>query len=257
MKKDQKKSIITLSIGLLALIGTYNALMINSASLLSGTDAKKFKRLDEVYGVVTQGRAIAVEKNWVKLANNVKTEMVQSKLVGIQTNTAVDNKVSSEAAINQTLNLKLVEVMNPKKWENGVKEAEFNGSIATNNGIIESLNASLPEGMSIEISFSEMTGNTFEYDLNGEVYSGLMYQVDQSSFMITMTNGPLEGTRLRFAGEAIDSQTQQEQTESYLAENHNVEIGTFGEEMEASVVEAEVEAPTQMADASSFNFNQI
>jgi hypothetical protein len=255
MNKDQKKSIITIGLGLLALIGTYNALMINSASLLSGTDAKKFKRLDEVYGVVTQGRAIAVEKNWVKLTNNSKADMIQPKQIDSQTSTAKSEKVVSEAAISQTLNLKLVEVMNPKKWENGVKEAEFNGSIATNNGIIESLNASLPEGMSIEISFSEMTGNTFEYDLNGEIYSGLMYQVDQSSFMITMTNGPLEGTRLRFAGETMDSQTQQEQTESYLAETHNIEIGTFGEEMEAPAIETE--APTQVAEASSFNFNQI
>jgi hypothetical protein len=72
--------------------------------------------------------------------------------------------------------------------------------------------------MKIEISFSEMTGNTFEYDLNGQIYSGLMYQVDQNSYMITLTNGPLEGTRLRFAGESTDAQSQQEQTQAYLAE---------------------------------------
>jgi len=37
----------------------------------------------------------------------------------------------------------------------------------------------------------------FEYDINGEIYSGMMYQVDQKSYMVALTNSPLEGTRLR------------------------------------------------------------
>jgi hypothetical protein len=144
----------------------------------------------------------------------------------------------------------LVEVINPKKWEKGVKASDFGGSIATNNGIIESLSANLPENMNIEISFSEMTGNVFEYDLNGKVYSAMMYQVDQSSYMVTMTNGPLEGTRMRFAGEAADTNT-------YLAETHNIEVGAFGEEMDAVQPEVEAETSIQTAEAASFNFNQI
>jgi hypothetical protein len=41
----------------------------------------------------------------------------------------------------------------------------------------------------------------FEYDQNGETLSGLLYQVDQNTYMVTLTNGPFEGTRLRFTQE--------------------------------------------------------
>jgi len=67
-----------------------------------------------------------------------------------------------------------------------------------------------------------------------------------------MTNGPLEGTRLRFAGEASDAQTQ-----NFLASNHNIDMGTFSEESEAPSLESENEAQIQTADAQTFNFNQI
>ena len=249
MKKNQKKSLSIITVGLLALIGTYNALMINSGSLLSDHDAS-FKRIDEVYGIVKTGRTIAVSTDWRKVSH---TQTKQAEVTKSSVSVASSLEANVQAAVTDTLNMKLVEVMNPKKWEKGITAADFSGNIATNNGMIESLNASLPDGLSIEISFSEMTGNTFEYDLNGEVYSGMMYQVDQSSYMITMTSGPLEGTRMRFAGEANDESAAQ----AYLAENHNVEIGTFGEEMDAPQAESEVEVSTQVAEASAFNFNQI
>jgi hypothetical protein len=63
--------------------------------------------------------------------------------------------------------------------------------------VIENLIVSLPQGEGITVSFSELAGNVFEYDINGEIYSGMMYQVDQKSYMVALTNSPLEGTRLR------------------------------------------------------------
>ncbi len=250
MKNNQKKNLTLIALGFIALVGTYNAIMINSGSVASNHST--FKRIDEVFGVVKQGRSIAVSTDWRKVT---KAELAKPIIKTSAQTPSVENteSVATVAAVSSTLNLKLVEVINPKKWEQGVKSSDFSGAIATNNGIIESLNASLPEGQSIEIAFSEMTGNVFEYDLNGSVYSGMMYQVDQNSYMVTMTNGPLEGTRLRFAGETVDTSESQ----NYLAENHNVEVGTFGEEAEAQVIETETQETTQMAEASSFNFNQI
>ena len=247
MKKINNKNIAIFAFSLLAMIGTYNAVMINTESQIG--DAKNYKRLTEMSGVVIPGRNPAVNTQWTKISQtNTAIVKAASKI-----ETSVSNEASSVATIQESLALKLVEVINTKKWEKGVKAADFSGSIATNSGIIESLNASLPEGMNIEIAFSEMTGNTFEYDLNGEVFTGMMYQVDQGSYMVTMTNGPLEGTRLRFAGESAQNQT--EQIEAYLAETHNVEIGTFGEEVAAEVEVTEEAAPTQTAENASFNFN--
>jgi hypothetical protein len=253
MKKNQNKYIAIFTFAFMAVIGSYNALMISSDSLLSGTDSKKFKRLDEDYGVVKIGRSLAVATDWRKVSKIEQKMGPQGKMIEVSsTKPSQTLENTTSAAIQDSLSLKLVEVINPQKWQQGTKPSDFSGLIHTNNGIIESLNASLPEGMSIDISFSEMTGNTFEYDLNGEVYTGMMYQVDQNAYMITMTNGPLEGTRLRFAGEATDSQTQ-----NFLAENHNIEMGAFSEESETPALEMENESQIQTADAQTFNFNQI
>lgn len=247
MKKNQNKNIAIFAFSLLALVGTYNAVMINSESHLG--ESKNFKRLDEMFGVVTEGRSPAVSTQWSKVSKPAAT-VAAVKSISNKAEVSVPNEVASEAAIQDSLALKLVEVINPKKWQKGVNTADFSGTIATNNGIIESLNANLPDGMNIEISFSEMTGNTFEYDLNGEVYTGIMYQVDQSAYMITMSNGPLEGTRMRFAGEVAGEQTQ-----AYLAETHNVEVGAFGEEKEVSEAVVSEEVSVQTSEAASFNFN--
>lgn len=246
MKKNQNKNIAIFAFGLMCLIGSYNAVMIKSESLLSSDSP--FKRLDEMYGEVKVGRQLAVATDWRKVAPVQKKILKATKVDTASTPVTVVEE--STAAISHELDLKLVEVINTKKWDKGVQSSSFSGSIITNNGIIENLTASLPEGLNVDISFSEMTGNTFEYDLNGEIYTGMMYQVDHSSYMITMTNGPLEGTRLRFAGEA-----QADQAEAYLAETHNVEIGTFGSEIEAPQAEELQDTSTQTAEVSNFNFN--
>ena len=246
MKKTKTKNIAFFAFSLMVMIGTYNAVMINSESHLS--DSKHFKRLDEMFGVVTQGRTPAVTSQWAKISKPMNTVVATKSAAKVDL--SVSQEASSEAAIQESLALKLVEVMNPKKWENGLKATEFSGTIATNNGVIETLSANLPQGINIDIAFSEMTGNTFEYDLNGEIYAGMMYQVDQGSYMITMTNGPLEGTRLKFTGDVNPAQT-----EAYLAEAHNVEVGAFGEEKGPSQTDVSEEVSVQAVETASFNFN--
>ena len=245
-KNNQNKNIGLIVFCLLALVGTYNAVMINSESSISA--GGNFKRLDEMYGVVKTGRSLAVATDWRKVS---KTAVVApAALEAVSTTATAEVAAPSEASINEELSLKLVDVINAKKWATGVKADQFNGSIQTNNGIIESLVATLPGNTSIDIAFSEMNGNVFEYDLNGEVFSGIMYQVDQSAYMVTLTNGPLEGTRMRFVGEEKDSDVQK----TFLAETHNVEVQEFGSEAPAPEVQA-TEATVQASEVPSFNFN--
>lgn len=214
--------------------GTYNAVVINSESHLAGSDIKFVKRLDEIYGVTVSGREVAASMNWQKL--NPK-EVAEYKMKAapqvVQTVSTADAAPVSNAdvipaaAVQEELSLNLVEVINPKKWQQGLTNTQFNGNLATNNGVIESLNVSLPNGEGVSVSFSEMVGNVFEYDLDGELYSGMMYQVDQTAYMVTLTNGPLEGTRMRFS---VDTpMIEQQQPQENLAENNNVEAGNFGQ----------------------------
>lgn len=227
--KSNRLMVFTFST-LFVLTGTYNAVVINSESHIDGTDVKFVKRLDEIYGVTVQGREVAATVTWQKLG---PSKIVQQPKQVVQTirkieaapQTSAPVEETPVAAVQEELSLSLVEVINPKKWQNGLTSTQFNGSLTANQGVIEELSVALPNGEGLSVSFSEMTGNVFEYDFNGELYSGMMYQVDQHAYMVTLTNGPLEGTRLRFS--SMQPGEAQANTEAALAQN-NVDIGQFG-----------------------------
>lgn len=209
--------------------GTYNTVVINSESSISG-DMKFVKRLDEIYGVTVQGREVAATVTWQKLApakklaKNKQQEIIQTvKVASAAPEAPVESASPSEAAVQEDLTLSLTEVINQRKWASGLSNTQYSGSLVANNGVIEELSVALPDGEGLSVSFSEMTGNVFEYDMNGELYSGMMYQVDQHAYMVTLTNGPLEGTRLRFSNVAAQQEAQQ-----LMVENNNVEVGNFG-----------------------------
>lgn len=235
-KLHKNKTVAAMAFGLFMVVGTYNAVVINSESHLAGSDLKFVKRLDEIYGVTVSGREVAASVQWQKLnPHEVAVHKAKPSQPVIQTVTVshssadqAPSEIVPAAAVQEELSLSLVEVINPKKWQQGLNNTQFSGNLSTNNGVIESLSVSLPNGEGVSVSFSEMVGNVFEYDLDGELYSGMMYQVDQNAYMVTMTNGPLEGTRMRFATET--PVVEQQQVQETLAENNNVEVGNFGQE---------------------------
>lgn len=228
MKSRHQRSLSVLAFSFFLGVGTYNAVVINSESQL-GSDIKFVKRLDELYGVTRPGRLVAASVNWKKLApaQVAKVKPQQQVVQEVRTVQAAPETISSEAAsappvvaaVQEELNLNLIEVVNPKKWQQGLAAGQFTGTLATRQGTIENLNVTLPNGEGVSVSFSDMAGNVFEYDLNGEIYTGMMYQVDQNAYMITLSNGPLEGTRMKFIGEASPSQ---------LAEQESAEVANMG-----------------------------
>lgn len=251
--KNKNKTIALAIAGLIVLTGTYNAVVINSQSEMSTTEVKFVKRLDEVYGLTVAGREVAASVKWQKLAQN--QIIAKSPTVNKPSVTASAVESIPAASVQEELTLSLVEVINQKKWQQGLPAAQFNGSLTTNNGVIENLAVSLPNGEGVSVSFSEMTGNVFEYDLNGELYTGMMYQVDQTAYMVTLTNGPLEGTRLRFS--ANSPVEEQIQTQQALAES-NIEVGTFGTEpvQAQEVSEVSAEQMVQNDQPQGFNLDQ-
>lgn len=228
-----KQILAGLTMGFLVITGTYNAVVINSESSINGGDIKFAKRLDEVYGVVVSKREVAASISWQKLSikqaaiakQKFKAD-VQKEVQQMASANSASDEVVTQAAVQEELSLGLTEVINPKKWQQGLKNDQFSGNLITNNGVIEALSVALPNGEGLSVSFSEMTGNVFEYDFAGELYSGMMYQVDQTSYMVTLTNGPLEGTKLKFTAEPSFEQTQQqEESQRQLAENADSEVG--------------------------------
>lgn len=231
---NSRQIMFGLMFGFLVTTGTYNAIVINSESQIVGTDIRFAKRLDEVYGALDSKREVAASIQWQKLTTKqaalhragLKQREVQQMQKVESSSDSQPAEVVAQAAVQEELNLNLTQVINPKKWQQGLNNTQFNGSLSTNNGVIESLSVSLPNGEGLSVSFSEMTGNVFEYDYEGELYSGMMYQESQNAYVVTLTNGPLEGTRLTFTSEAtLEQEQQQEDTQRMMAENTESEAG--------------------------------
>lgn len=244
MNLSKNKKTAGFILGVFAVVGIYNAVVINSDSNILGSN-HNFKRLDEVYGVKTPGRKIASNKNWKKLENN----KVESNLVAVK---AVKEDVSNEqsvAAIQNNLNLSLTEVGSFKKYKNGLAQDEFEGQIVTSNGMIENLQVELSKGDILSISNVEMKGNVFEYTQDGEVRSGLFFQVEKNKFMVTLTNGPFEGARLTFSkGEKVSTKIQTKVADTEIS------IGSFGSKAEpkAMIEDGNIEVSAQ---SQGVNFN--
>jgi hypothetical protein len=257
---NSKQIFAGLTFGFLVMTGTYNAIVINSESTISGVDIKFAKRLDEVYGSITSKREVAAAMNWQKLsikqAAVVRAKSIPQAMQETKSESSASGPVStSTAAVKEDLSLNLTAVINPKKWQQGLTNTQFSGSLSTNEGVIESLSVSLPNGEGLSVSFSEMAGNVFEYDFEGELYSGMMYQDGQNSYVVSLTNGPLEGTRLTFTSEAsLEDQMQVEETQRIAQESNEAAAGVQTDEV-ATAQPAPEQTP-ELTAQNAVNFDQ-
>ncbi len=257
----KKRTLSFLAMLFFVVTGTYNAIVITSESHLNGADMRFVKRLDEMNGIIEPGRLVATGIQWQKLEpvqnveqNAFRAPVVQEINTVASSPSAVNNVPPQEApaaAVTEELNLNLVEVINPKKWQNGLPNDQFSGSLTTSNGSIDTLNVTLPNSEGVTVSFSEMNGNVFEYDIDGEVYSGMLYQVDQTAYMVTLTNGPLEGTRLRFVGEPTQEQVAATE-QAVIGNTDNDAFGNPGEtpEQPEQTAQAEEAPPVQAPEVA-------
>ncbi len=207
---------------LFTVIGTYNSVVIDSKSVLDNAHHSLVKRLDHE-GVNRPARMVASTVKWQKIrpvAPQKQVAIIRQEL------TPAQNSIAAEAVVSEDLNLVLVEVINPEKFKDGLASTDFSGMLTTNGGQIETLEVSLPEGLGVSVSYSEISGNVFEYESNGETQSGMVYQVDQNAYMVSFTAGAMAGTRLRFQStEAIQTETQNTE----LADASS-DVGQFGQE---------------------------
>jgi type IV secretory pathway VirJ component len=154
--QSKKKAFTFLAVTALVISGTYNSVMVNSDSFMNEQDIRFVKRLDEVYGVVKVGRQFASTKpKWVKLSNKQVTEVAKTlvpapapKIQVAQASAApsAPAQIETAAAVQEELDLRLVEVANPKKYQGNVPASLFSGNLVTADGRIETLSVSLPNG---------------------------------------------------------------------------------------------------------------
>jgi hypothetical protein len=92
----------------------------------------------------------------------------------------------------ESLNLELVEITNPLIWSEG--SPEFSGYLYIEDGEIQEINIKIMDHVDVSIFGAEMHGNSFKYYQNNEEMHGLIYQVDQYSYMMNFA----DGTQLKF-----------------------------------------------------------
>lgn len=218
---------ITLLGSALLIGGTYTSMSINSDSFMNDNEIKFVKRLDELKGRVI--RSVASVKPFSFFpesleSSELKTQSVTSvkpfnfyngnSTVATKRGQAViENGIGAvdqnkaKAVITKELDLVLTEVYSPRKYNVPLTKAQFDGSLKANNGIIENLEVSLPNQEAFNLSNVEMNGNMFSYEMAGEKYQGMIFTTDNKSFMVSLTEGPMDGTRFKF--DAVNA-TQEE-----------------------------------------------
>ncbi|MCB9094821.1 MAG: hypothetical protein H6621_07110 [Halobacteriovoraceae bacterium] len=82
-----------------------------------------------------------------------------------------------------------------------LKEGQIFGNLTARDGVIDNLEVVFPDDEEIVVHGSEMNGNVFNYYHNSEMYSGLIYQSENQGYMITLVNGPYQGTKMKFESE--------------------------------------------------------
>ncbi len=291
--KKKRTLVAMLGVAFVA-VGTYNSVVVNSDAFMDDQRVRFVKRLDELYGVHTKGREMASQSPWVRLAPIRRPQPATTSPPVAKAPIEEERKEESDslAAIKEDLRLELVEVFNAKKYPTPPKASDFSGTLTAQNGEIESMTVSLPNDESLSIAFSEMTGNVFPYEMGGQPLSGMIYKMDATSYMVTLTNGPLEGTRLKFAAqkdlademgnnaeiamngpEAAEAEqiaqplaSQSEETQAPQGfqpvlndDGSQVQVSQFGEsqpEEALPIAQAQDAEHTEGAEGYSFNFEQ-
>ena len=206
---------------LFTVIGTYNSLVIDSQSILDQSKHSLVKRLDQE-GLNRPARMMASTVKWQKI-RPISPQKQIAKIHAKSDDSSIES-MPADSVVSENLNLILVEVINPQRFKDGLSNNDFSGMLTTSGGQIETLEVSLPEGLGVSVSYSEINGNVFEYESGGEIQGGMLYQVDQNAYMVSFTAGPMAGTRLRFQSSELLEEASRE-PESQLAD-----VGQFGQE---------------------------
>jgi hypothetical protein len=213
---------------LLFVVGTYNTVTLNAVSYMNDNEIKFVKRLDEITDKVMAVKE-SINMNFLnKYAARPAKKIAKKKVVAKKRVAKAIAPIKSKrfaAVITQDLELDLVEVFNSKLFKAGLSSADFSGKVFASNGVIESLEVSLPNNQSIEVGYTEMAGNVFKYEVDGQSYSGMMYEVKKGQYMVTLANGPYQGTRMKFQGYVEES--NYDDTDRNVANNQDQYVDEY------------------------------
>jgi len=195
--------IFNLSILVLATAVLLNG-FLNSSEMenkaLATLDAQSIKRIDELNGDFQRGekRFIEVKAPKVEKAPKAIVAEVKKTEVKREVRRVIREYKLTEPAIRNDVDLQLVEYYNPNGAGKVLYQDQIEGQLVVRSGEITDLSFSLDENSQIRLDSDEFKGNSFAYYAEGERFEGQVYPISRTSYMLTLTNGPHSGVRMKF-----------------------------------------------------------
>lgn len=203
------KSITLGIVGVLFFIGGLNSLSLYNDSFMDQM-APKFKRLDEISDVYVVGRSVGAVGDWEAIGDGENVTPKQPEVISKKEQiNEQETEAKTPPMVDGIVNLKLVEVFNAKKFSGSLAVTDFSGNIEISGSTIDTMSLRLPDMEPIEVYHAPVVNNkVFNYEVDYEKFSGVIFESEDSTFVVSFVNGPMRGTRLKFAKEFPKSEKQ-------------------------------------------------
>lgn len=175
--------------------GIYNTFIVDFSVDTDSFNAYKFSIKNTKYKKIVS--YASTRKRSLARANYSKKRKVIVKKATENSRQEI-SPVNQRAHIQDEIDLVLKEFFNPKLYKKVLSSNDAEGSLRAKDGIIESFEIALPNGEQVTGQFSEMNGNVFTYDHEGVMFSGLIYQSGNNAYSVSLVNGPLKGSKMKF-----------------------------------------------------------
>lgn len=221
---NKKKTALIISFSLTAMIvfnGFWNSSKMEGKVLSQELTASS--QLD------FSGRAKVEQKFEQRTFKKVSQKSVQkviSKKVEPELNTV---SIEQKPVIEEDLSLNLVEFFDPKTNDGVLGSQQVRGRLNVVQGQIQELSFDLAHGPRVSLSSSSFQGNNFRYTYEGREHRGMIYPLNKNEYMVTLSDGPLSGARLKYF---VENEVQDYQADVEIAQDQNLERNAEGFEAE-------------------------
>lgn len=139
----------------------------------------------------------------------VLTKTFEKPVVEVAHNEDVNEPVHKEeyAIINEDISVSASEFYHPK-LSTVLTGSAISGYLEVEAGAVKGLSVSINTDKSKDIGIqtismgeSELQGNIFVYEVDGQNYTGTIYPTSPTEYMVSFVNGPWNGARVKFSSQ--------------------------------------------------------
>jgi hypothetical protein len=216
--EEFKGPILTVSIAAFLMVGLHNTfyttLSVDSKKVNVAWNSNNSKSQVSESSVVQEKEYVAtsnaVELN-TKSFNNTNVNTVQNDQVNEQAAAPAPMHKEEYAVINTDISVSAAEFYHPK-LTTVLSGSAISGYLEVQGGEVKGLSVNINSDKAkdmgiqmISMGESQLQGNIFVYEIDGQNYTGTIYPTSPTEYMVSFVNGPWNGARVKFS-----TQEQQE-----------------------------------------------